>query len=313
MQVSRRSVLKVLAAAAASTAVAALPAVARERKTAPAKAIGMLYDTTRCIGCKACVAACREANDLEADRSGIPGDLYQAPVDLNGRTKNVIKLYQDGEQQSFFKAQCMHCIDPGCASACMLHSLHKSEKTGVVEYDPRWCVGCRYCQMACPFNIPKFEFDKALPKIVKCELCRHRVKGEAVAGESGFTRYAKGEGPACCEVCPRQAVIYGSREELLAEAHRRIAENPHVYYQDRVYGEKELGGTQVLYLSHVPFAKLGLPEFGDRPSPDLAYTVQEGIYRGFVAPVVLYGALATVVMRNRKAEAKADAEKGGRS
>lgn len=315
MKVTRRSVLKVLAAAAASTAASALPAVARERKTAPAHAIGMLYDTTLCIGCKACVAACREANDLEADRSGIPGNLYQAPVDLNGHTKNVIKLYKDGEQQSFFKAQCMHCIDPGCASACMLHSLHKNATTGVVEYDPRWCVGCRYCQMACPFNVPKFEFDKVLPKIVKCELCRHRVRHETVATADGdgFTRFPKGEGPACCEVCPRQAVIYGSREELLAEAHRRIAENPHKYYQDRVYGEKELGGTQVLYLSHVPFAKLGLPEFGDRPAPDVAYTVQEGIYRGFIAPIVLYGALATVVMKNRKSAESGDAAKGGRS
>ncbi len=313
MKVTRRSVLKVIAAAAVSTAASAVPAIARERKRAPAEAVGMLYDTTRCIGCKACVFACADANGLEPDRSGAPGNLHLAPVDLNGRTKNIIKFCQDGEQQSFVKSQCMHCIDPGCASACMLHSLHKNERTGVVEYDPQWCVGCRYCQMACPFNVPKFEFDKRLPKIVKCELCRHRVKDAAVAGADGFTRYPKGQGPACCEVCPRSAVIYGRREELLAEAHRRIAESPNKYYQGRVYGEKELGGTQVLYLSHVPFTKIGLPEFGDRPAPDVAYTVQEGIYRGFIAPLALYGALAAMVMKNKKSAESGDAAKGGRS
>jgi hypothetical protein len=157
--------------------------------------------------------------------------------------------------------------------------------------------------MACPFNVPKFEFSKAAPKIVKCELCRHRVK-DAPTVVGGFTRYPKGQGPACCEVCPRQAVIYGKRDELLAEAKRRIAENPGRYYQDHVYGETEVGGTQVLYLSHVPFAKLGLPEFGDRPVQEVAYKVQEGIYwrLPFVAPVALYAVLAAVMIRNRRAE-----------
>ena len=155
--------------------------------------------------------------------------------------------------------------DPACAGACMLGSLHKDEVTGIVAYDPDYCVGCRYCQMACPFNVPKFEFKKASPKIVKCELCRHRVK-EAATVVGGFTRYPPGQGPACCEVCPRQAVIYGKRDELLADAKRRIAENPGRYSQDRVYGETEVGGTQVLYLSHVPFEKLGSPSSGTVPS-----------------------------------------------
>ncbi len=134
-----------------------------------------------------------------------------------------------------------------------------------------------------------------------------------MAGADGFTRYPRGQGPACCEVCPRSAVIYGSREELLAEAHRRIAESPNKYYQGRVYGEKELGGTQVLYLSHMPFSKLGLPEFGDKPAPDVAYTVQEGIYRGFIAPIALYGALAAMVMKNKKSAESGETVKGGRS
>ncbi len=306
----RRTLLKSLALAGGAAAAGAAPAAAaREPREPPPAAMGMLYDTTRCIGCKACVFACQQANDLEPDTS--PDGLHLAPVDLNGRTKNVIKLYQEGERRSYMKAQCMHCVDPACAGACMLGSLKKDEVTGVVGYDPSYCVGCRYCVMACPFNVPKFEFDRAVPKIVKCELCRHRIQG-AVAGRGadGFTRYPDGHGPACCEVCPRQAVVYGRRDELLDEARRRIAEHPGRYYQDRVYGEVEGGGTQVLYLAHVPFAKLGLPELGERGVPHVAYTVQEGIYKGFIAPVALYGVLAAVMLRNRK-RPEGGAQKGG--
>ncbi len=295
----RRTLLKGLALAGGAAVTGSTPAAAREPKPVPPAALGMLYDTTRCIGCKACVFACQQANDLEPKLS--PDGLHLAPVDLDGRTKNVIKLYQEEGRRSYMKAQCMHCVDPACASACMLHSLHKDEVTGIVGYDPQYCVGCRYCQIACPFNVPKFEFDKAAPKIVKCELCRHRVQGAALeTGPDGFSRYPDGHGPACCEVCPREAVVYGQREELLAEAKRRIAASPGKYFEERVYGEYEAGGTQVLYLSHVPFEKLGLPSLREQGVPQVAYTVQEGIYKGFIAPVALYGVLAAVMIRNRR-------------
>lgn len=299
MNPGRRRALRVLAGTGAATAAAASPASAgRASGVAPPEAVGMLYDTTRCIGCKACVSACLRANDLEPDRSR--DGLHQAPLDLDGRTKNIIKLYKDGQQTSYVKMQCMHCIDPACASACMLGSLHKDETTGIVGYDPSYCVGCRYCQMACPFNVTAFEFDKAIPKIVKCELCRHRVQGAALTqAAGGFSRYPRDHGPACCEVCPREAVIYGKRTELLAEARRRLDENPDAYVP-KVYGETDAGGTQVLYLSHVEFEKLGLPDYGEKGIPHTAYTVQEGIYKGFIAPVALYTALGLVMLRNRK-------------
>ncbi len=299
----RRAFFRVLAAGGCAAALGpASPAAAREPRQAPPRALGMLYDTTLCIGCKACVVACREANGTRPDDRLDP--RWDMPLDLNGRTKNVIKLYQEGGRRSYVKAQCMHCVDPACASACMLHSLSKDPETGVVSYDPRYCVGCRYCQVACPFNVPKFEFEKAVPKIVKCELCRHRVQaGVEPAEVGGFSRYPAGQGPACCEVCPRGAVIYGTREELLAEAKRRIAATPGKYYQDRVYGEHEAGGTQVLYLSHVPFDRIGLPDLAPEGVPKVAYTVQEGIYKGFIAPVALYGVLAAVMLRNRRAGA----------
>jgi Fe-S-cluster-containing dehydrogenase component len=312
MSVNRRALLKSLALGGVAATAGATPALARERKTAPPGAMGMLYDATLCIGCKTCVVACKEANDLPPD----PGPwkeskLYDAPLDLNATTKNIIKLYRDGSESSYIKQQCMHCVDPACAAACMLHSLHKDEVTGVVGYNPAYCVGCRYCQMACPFNVPKFEFSKAVPKIVKCELCRHRIKDAAVKGPDGFTRYPKGQGPACAEVCPRGAVIYGRRDELLAEAKRRIAASPGKYFEDRTYGEVDAGGTQVLYLADVPFEKLGLPKIGNEAVPETAYAVQEGIYYKlpFAAPVGLYAVLAAVAYRNRRSDS-VEGEKG---
>ncbi len=283
MNPGRRRALRVLAGTGVATAAAAAPVrAARLPRQASPDAVGMLYDTTRCIGCKACVVACREANGLAPDTS-LDG-IHQAPLDLNANTKNVIKLYREGERVSFVKAQCMHCVDPACASACMLHSLSKDEKTGIVSYDPQYCVGCRYCEMACPFGVPKFEWASATPKVVKCELCRHRL--------------AEGKIPACCEVCPRHAVVFGKRAELLAEAKRRLAAEPDRYVP-HLYGETEAGGTQVLYLSHVPFDKLGLPAYGSEAVPRTAYAIQEGLYQGFVAPVVLYAALGAVLWRNR--------------
>jgi len=286
----RRSALKVLAAGTAAAAgVCGAPAKARASaaKFDPSKAVGMLYDTTRCIGCKACVVACSEANGLPPD-TGDSGGLHQSPASLNARTKNVIQLYRGGEgagaEQSYMKAQCMHCVDPACASACMMHALTKDER-GIVRWDGDWCVGCRYCQIACPFGVPKFEWESANPRIVKCELCRHRLD--------------EGKIPACCEVCPREAVVYGRREELLAEAHRRIAERPDLY-KPKVYGEHDGGGTQVLYLAHVDFEKLGLPALGERPVPETVRNVQGSIYYGFMAPLALFGGLSFLISRNQK-------------
>jgi Fe-S-cluster-containing dehydrogenase component len=291
----RRLLFKV-AAAGAATAVAGT-AQARVRPTAPPDALGLLYDTTRCIGCKACVVACREANGTPAVRENAPGGIWDAPMDLDGSTKNVIKLYKsrDGLQRSYFKAQCMHCVDPACASACMLGAFKKRE-FGIVTYDVNYCIGCRYCEVACPYGVPKFEWSKAAPRMVKCELCNHRL--------------AQGKIPACADVCPRQAVIYGKREDLLRQAKTRIAENPGKYIQ-KVYGEHDGGGTQCLYLSHVPFEQLGLPVLGEESTPTLQRSIQHAVYKGFAAPIALYGILGVVMFRNRKRGEKEQAGEGG--
>ena len=285
MAVNRRCALKLLAGAGAATAAAAGGALAAaERREPPAEAVGMLYDTTRCIGCKACVVACREANGLPPETGAWPDGLYDAPVDLSGGTKNIIRLYQEDGRRSYVKNQCMHCVDPACVAACMLGALRKDEQ-GVVYWTGNRCVGCRYCQMACPFNIPKFEWTSLNPKIVKCEMCRHLL--------------AKGGIPACVRVCPREAVIFGKRHELLAEAKRRIAESPGKYVP-RVYGEHDGGGTQVLYLSHVPFESLGFPELGQDPVPNASRAIQHTVYKGFLAPAALYAVLGFVLLRNRR-------------
>jgi len=296
MPISRRAALKA-ALAAGAAAACARPAKAAVLPAPPADAVGLLYDATLCIGCKTCMVACNDANNLPADTSSSPAALYHAPVDLGARAKTVIKLYADadGMTRSYVKTQCMHCVDPACASACMLGSLQKRE-FGIVTYDADLCVGCRYCEVACPFGVPKFQWSSATPKIVKCELCNHRL--------------AEGKEPACTEVCPRHAVIFGKRSDLLKEAKRRIEESPGRYIP-KVYGETEGGGTQVLYLSHVPFEKLGLPALDSTPAPDRARSLQHGIYRGFAAPLALYGVLGLVMWRNRSAEASRSKDTGG--
>jgi Fe-S-cluster-containing dehydrogenase component len=283
MGISRRAALQGLLLGGAATAAGAASVSAAERAEAPSDAVGLLYDSTLCIGCKTCVVACQDANGLPRDPTGIDAK-YDAPVDLSARAKNVIKLYVEDGRRSFVKVQCMHCVDPACTSACMLGALKKRE-LGIVSYDPTLCVGCRYCEVACPYGVPKFEWAKAAPKIVKCELCRHRL--------------AAGREPACTEVCPRKAVIYGTRTDLLKEAKRRLAESPDKYVP-KIFGETDGGGTQVLYLSHVPFDKVGFPALGDEPAPALARSIQHGVYRGFIAPAALYAVLGAVMIRHRR-------------
>jgi Fe-S-cluster-containing dehydrogenase component len=292
MALDRRSALKVLATGAA-TACAAVAAPgkahARPPKQAPDDAVGMLYDATLCIGCKACMVACRDANDVTYSD---PNGMYYDPVDLSAEAKTVIKLYAEDGKQSFFKAQCMHCIDPACASACMLGAF-KKRAGGVVTWDQDRCIGCRYCQVACPFGVPKFEWGSNTPRLVKCEMCSHRLEQGGI--------------PACVEVCPRESIIFGDYRELLEEARRRLREHPERYYP-KVYGETDGGGTQVLFLSPpgVPFEKVGLPDLGERSIPWLPETLQHTIYKGFVAPIALYSMLATVIWRNHRLEAAAD-------
>lgn len=317
MEIKRRDFLKVATAGGMMLAAGARPAHARDPKVRLKDAVGILYDATVCTGCKACVSACKQNNDLPPSFSSSE-KIWDTPLDNDPRTYNVIKLYKDGaatvkdrekDGYSFIKRHCMHCVDPACVSACPVSALRKNPENGIVTYDKSACIGCRYCQVACPFEIPKFEFDKAFPQIRKCQLCEHRLK--------------KGEIPACCEFCPTGASIFGKVEDLLAEAKKRLAYQPGQYqvypveqingphtterlvtpYNGAVYGEKEGGGTQYLILANVPFDKLGLPpleELGDVSVAKKSETIQHTIYKGLIAPIVFLGGLVYVVHKNTK-------------
>jgi formate dehydrogenase beta subunit len=306
VSLSRRDVLRSIGtgsiAVAAGAATAGPAQASSAQPNAPADAIAMLYDATVCIGCKACVAACTTANGLIPDTT-LSGGLWQMPTDLNPQTKNIIMLYQeaDGSAQSFVKRQCMHCLDPACVSGCPFGALDKGAK-GVVEWNGTKCIGCRYCEISCPFDVPRFEWTKFNPKIVKCEFCAD-------------IRLAKGLEPACTDVCPTHAVKFGTRAALLQEAKQRIEANPGKYYQDRVYGEGDLGGTQVLYLSHVPFEKLGLPEVGNESRAHYGSKVHNFIYKGMAIPIGVYAILAATIRRRFKVmqeEAHRDEAETGR-
>lgn len=295
MAITRREAFKNIAKGtlpvlAVGCASAVMPQVAHAEETVEVSkdALGLLYDATKCVGCKACMVGCAKANNLEGDvRDPNYDGLHYGKGDLNYYTKNVIKLYKsdDNSEFSYFKQQCMHCADPACVSACMFHGLTKDEKTGVVSWNGSKCVGCRYCEVACPFHVPTFQWEGFNPKIVKCELCHELT--------------AKGGQPGCTSVCPTGAVIYGKREDLLQQAKARIKSAPGKYYNDHVYGEKEGGGTQVLYLSHVEFSKLGLPVLSEDSIPS-RLKWQHMIYKYLAVPAVLYATMAAFIRGNFK-------------
>lgn len=318
MTITRRHFLKAASAGGAAAAVAVatpIPAEARTNKLMPPKALGLLYDSTLCVGCKACVSACKQANAMPQEVS-TPEPLWDTPLDISGKTLNVIKVYQHGTNAekdretngfAFVKKSCLHCVDPSCVSACPVSAMTKDPETGIVSYNKDACIGCRYCVAACPFGVPRFQYDTATPQIQKCQLCKHRI--------------ADGKFSACADVCPTGATLYGPVEALKAEAKRRLALKegeesafprgdirtpyaPHVRpsakYLQRIYGETEIGGTQMMLLSGVAFAKLGYPDLPAQSYASRSETVQSTLYGGMVAPLVALGGLIWAVRRTTK-------------
>lgn len=203
---------------------------------------GVLFDLKKCIGCGSCTVACKLWNDLDFD-----GNAHGDDVILDGKNWTVVQHLEVTTTQGedvlrFVKRQCHHCQTPACASVCFASAIAINED-GAVVYNSQQCAGCRYCMMACPFDVPKYEWENMFPNISKCEMCADKI--------------AAGEATACSASCPTGALTYGNRDELLAEAKARIAADSS--YVQSVYGEKEAGGTNWLYISDVEFADLGLP------------------------------------------------------
>jgi len=315
----RRKLLKVIGAGAgacAAQAVMPTTAEARAGKKMPSEALGLLFDGTLCIGCRACIPACKESNGMPPERTQLEaGNVWDAPLDISGKTLNVIKVYRDGtgtkkdeikDGFAFTKVSCMHCVDPSCVSACPVSAMIKDSVTGIVHYDVEACIGCRYCVGACPFNVPRFTFDTPDPKISKCQLCAHRLP--------------QGKYAACAEVCPTGATLFGPVSELRKEVARRRALAPGTQtkfprgriggrdfyegkvgtYVDHVYGDKEIGGTQVLHLSGVPFELLDKPALPDESPARVSETLQHTIYKHLIAPIGFLGVLGALAFKHMR-------------
>jgi formate dehydrogenase iron-sulfur subunit len=284
------------------------------------QAYGVLVDLTRCAGGRACVAACKKHNGLPMEAidhvtiSSQRTDCFIGTEEsshrpaLSAKTYTVVEYHNTEEQSNtanwvFVKRQCMHCEHPACESACPVGAFRKTEE-GAVVYDGYKCMGCRYCMMACPFNIPTYEWDKPVPYVRKCTFCIDRIskeQGEAPREERQ---------PACVAICPTKCLQFGKRDELLAEAKRRLEANPDRYVQ-HIYGEHEAGGTSWLYISAVPFEELGFPtNVGTRPYPEYTEMALDS-----VPPMIVGGGTVLAglyLLWKRKAEV-AEKENGGGS
>ncbi len=236
----RRSFLKNLCAAGVATT--ALPAVAEASMGAPAEKefVSVLVDTTRCIGCRNCEVACATENSLPVP-DGNDKSVFDAIRDTTPDKWTIVNKWDTSKGEIFVKKQCMHCSQAACASACLTQAMYKTVEGPVIWREDK-CMGCRFCMVSCPFNIPRFEYFDANPKIQKCILCADRL--------------AEGEQPACVESCPVDALTFGKRREMVREGHNRAHAHPEKYI-DEIYGESEVGGTEWLYLSSVPFDQLG--------------------------------------------------------
>lgn len=306
MAITRRKFLGWMGAAGAGVTVGkSAHAASNKHFTGYPGSMAVLHDIARCVGCRYCEAACNAVNQLPPPDTSFK-DL--TVLDRKRRTTpakyTVVNRYDEAGPPSkpiFRKDQCNHCLEPACASACFVKAFSKTEE-GAVVYDASVCVGCRYCMIACPFEIPTYEYEEALtPRIMKCTLCHPRI--------------LEGKLPGCVESCPTEAMSFGTREDMLKVARERIRTSPDTYV-DHIYGEHEMGGTSWLYISNVPFREVGMREdLGVTPAPALtagalgAVPIVVGLW-----PVLLTGIYAISQRKDKVAEeeraaAVAEAEK----
>ena len=294
MSVSRREFLGWLGAAGLSTTLGKAAFAASNKHFAGyPDSSGVLFDSPRCIGCRKCEEACNKVNELPPPKQSFDDlSILEKRRRTDPGAYTVVNRYDSTAGPVYRKIQCNHCLEPACASVCFVRAFTKT-KTGAVIYDPAVCVGCRYCMIACPFEIPTYEYDKALtPRVMKCTMCHPRI--------------SKGQLPGCVESCPKEALSFGKRKNLIRIARERIRKYPDRYV-DHIYGEHEMGGTSWLYLSGVPFGGLGMREdLGVTPAPELT----AGALRSVPIVVGLWPVLLTgIYAMSKRKEKIADDEK----
>ena len=280
-----------------------------------------LVDITNCIGCRACQVACKQWNDRPGEDTTLEPDLgFQNPVVLSAKTLTLIKYDEIPDEQApgglrlvNSMWRCLHCLEPACVSSCPTTALER-KPDGPVVYSEDQCIGCRYCMWACPWGVPSADWDTRSPKIHKCTHCADRCDQPAPAARNDQPlTYEEGQAflnsvqvPACVKACPADALVYGDRDEMLAEARRRMAARPGRYV-DHIYGEKEAGGTSVLYLSAVPFEKLGFPDVGEKSYPGFSKTALHAVPPAVIAVGALLGTVYAFLRRRTAAMSRTPA------
>lgn len=259
--------------------------------------MAILNDVTKCIGCEECVDACQEANGLPVEK---PWRWVEEIDDLSSARWTTIDRKRTPKGDRFVRRSCLHCADPSCVSVCIVGALKKTDE-GPVIYDKDICIGCRYCMIACPWEIPRYSWEDRVPYVQKCNMCYERVTSE-------------GKIPACAEACPAEAITFGDRDELLAEAERRIAEEPDKYVK-RIWGAKMVGGTSVLYISDVDLKLTGLdaPVVDTHPMPHRTTKILHQMPTVFVGMAMAMGGVYWIIKRrqqNMATSGEGEAERG---
>lgn len=247
---------------------------------------GILTDTTLCTGCERCVEACKRENHLGADEPR----PWKLRIDDLSSTRYTTIVRRPGNH--YVRRLCRHCQEPACVSACIVGALQKTPE-GPVIYNPDLCMGCRYCIMSCPYGIPRYDWEALVPRVRKCTMCHARIRAGRV--------------PACVEACPEKATIFGPRDELIREARRRIERDPDRYV-DKIYGETEIGGTSVLYISDIALGFLAYkPDLGEKPLPQLTWAALSKVPPLIVGMGGLMTGLYWVIERRMKLAAQSAA------
>lgn len=301
MRLNRRRFLRWGLGTAAAAVAAPRLSARQENPDATVEPVGCLADSTLCIGCRKCEEACNRRNNLS--RPEIPFTdqaVFRAERRPSDKAFTVVNQYpgapspdQTWARQTYIKVQCLHCLTPSCVSACIVGALVKA-KDGSVVYNPEICLGCRYCMVACPFQIPAYEYDVILkPRVRKCEFCASFAEGT-------------GADPACAAACPTEALVFGERRSLLTLAKDRIQKRPDRYV-DHIYGEHEVGGTSWLYLTGRPGNEVGLLDLPDSAPARKTESIQHGIFKYGIIPLSVYGVLGGVMWLNQRRAGKNEA------